>query len=161
LKGYDYSLPGAYFITILCYNRSEIFGEIGNGELKLNKQGLIVAKTCEWLHLQYPHTEMEKFVVMPNHFHGILWIDELSEICKGGSRPALTETDVTNTYTYLPNNEQIKGKPVGQLIGAFKTVSAKQINLLRSSSGQPVWQRNYYDFYDSDFVKRSRIKNIN
>ena len=43
LKGYDDSFPSAYFITILCYNRYEIFGEVVNGELKLNKQGQIAA----------------------------------------------------------------------------------------------------------------------
>jgi putative transposase len=65
-----------------------------------------------------------------------------SAICFDGARPALTE--------------RLKIKPLGQLIGAFKTLSAKQINLLRSTPGIPVWHRNYYDHIirnDEDFRK--------
>ena len=71
------------------------------------------------------------YVVMPNHFHGILQIIELDDCCRGGSRPAPTGL---NTI-----------KPLGQLIGVFKTISAKQINQIRGSPGSSIWQRNYYE----------------
>jgi putative transposase len=74
--------------------------------------------------------EISPYIVMPDHFHGVFRINDTDD-CKGGSRPALTE--------------KLKIKPLGQLIGAFKTMSAKQINLLRSTPGTPVWHRNYYD----------------
>jgi putative transposase len=64
---------------------------------------------------------------MPNHFHGILVFHENG---RGGSRSAPTS---------------IKRKPLGGLIGAFKTVSTKHINQLRNTEGQIVWQRNYYE----------------
>jgi REP element-mobilizing transposase RayT len=64
---------------------------------------------------------------MPNHFHGVLIIHDFS---RGGSRSAPTP---------------IKHKSLGRLIGAFKTVSTKHINLLRNTEGQVVWQRNYYE----------------
>ncbi len=65
---------------------------------------------------------------MPNHLHGVIMIDDIG---RGGSRTAPTD--------------MAKRKPLGRLIGAFKTVSTKQINILRGMSGAPVWQRNYYE----------------
>jgi REP element-mobilizing transposase RayT len=81
-------------------------------------------------------------VVMPNHFHGILMIDVGG---RGGSRTA-------------PTTDSIKRKPLGQLVGAFKTVSAKQINILRNSPGLPVWQRGYYDRIIRDEREMDRIQ---
>ena len=65
---------------------------------------------------------------------------------RGGSRnaPTLTRNDVVLTDKNLPINPELKRKSLGRLIGAFKTVSTKQINLIRNAPGTPVWQRNYY-----------------
>ena len=125
LKGFDYSRAGAYFVTIVTRQRECLFGEIANGEMKLNNYGSIVAKTWKWLEDQYSYIELLHGVVMPNHFHGLLMIHENG---RGGSRSAPTVA---------------KRKPLGQLVGAFKTVSTKQINLLRHAEGTVVWQRNY------------------
>jgi REP element-mobilizing transposase RayT len=126
LKDYDYSSPGAYFVTVVTYQRRCIFGEIVECEIRLNPFGQIVAQKWEWLPTQYPYVNTDSYIVMPNHFHGILQINESS---RGGSRPAPT----------------MKIKPLGQLIGLFKTVSAKYVNLFRGTPGIPVWQRNYYE----------------
>jgi len=76
LKEYDYIQPGAYFITICTHDRAGLFGEIVEGEMRLNEYGQIVRD--EWFHtavvrpcvVLYP----DEFVVMPNHVHGIIWI---------------------------------------------------------------------------------------
>jgi REP element-mobilizing transposase RayT len=125
LQGYDYSQAGGYFVTICTKNRKSIFGEIGNGIIQLNESGLIIEATCQWLSQQYTYVLLDTWVVMPNHFHGILFI--LND-CRGGSRTAPT-----------------RRKPLGRLIGAFKTVSTKKFNELHGTSGQPIWQRNYYE----------------
>jgi len=127
LKGYDYSQAGAYFVTIVAWQREMLFGEIVGEEMIFNEIGQIVSEQWRWLETQYPYIELGTWVVMPNHFHGILVIHDIG---RGGSRSAPTP---------------IKRKPLGGLIGAFKTVSTKQINLLRSTEGQMVWQRNYYE----------------
>jgi len=127
LKGYDYSQAGAYFVTIVAWQREMLFGEIINEEMVLNNFGKIVAEKWLWLETQYEYVELGAWVIMPNHLHGILVIYDNG---RGGSRPAPTPT---------------KHKPLGGLIGAFKTVSTKQINLLRDTEGQVVWQRNYYE----------------
>ena len=127
LKGYDYSQAGAYFVTIVAWQREMLFGDIVNGEMVLNDFGGIISEKWQWLEKQYEYIELGEWVIMPNHFHGILAIHDNG---RGGSRSAPTP---------------IKRKPLGGLIGAFKTVSTKQINLLRDTEGQVVWQRNYYE----------------
>jgi len=127
LLNYDYSQSGAYFVTIVARHRECLFGEIIDGKMKLNRYGEIVASTWQWLERQYSYIELGAWIVMPNHFHGILIIHDDR---RGGSRTAPTPT---------------KRKSLGRLIGAFKTVSTKHINLLRGTSGSIVWQRNYYE----------------
>jgi putative transposase len=76
LKGYDYTQPGAYFVTLCHHERMPLFGEIVNGEMRLNDIGR-VAERC-WLDIpsDFPHVALDAFVIMPNHVHGILWIIE-------------------------------------------------------------------------------------
>jgi len=168
LRGYDYSQPGAYFITICVWNRECVFGKIDNSEMRLNEFGEIVSEKWRWLAQQYPYVKSDEFIVMPNHFHGILWIRDIA--CRGGSRPAPTEIQPPGLSRPAPTDLQppglsrpapkdgIKIKPVGQLIGAFKTVSAKQINNIRNSSGISVWQRDFYDRIGRDENELSRIR---
>ena len=137
LKGYDYSSPGAYFITICVHGRECLFGEVTDGSMQLNEYGEIAAARWNWLAEQYPHVRLDEWVVMPNHMHGILIIHD--DDPGSGSRPAPTGSPPVPTGSSIP-----KRKPLGQLIGAFKTVSAKHINLARQTPGLPVWQRNYY-----------------
>jgi putative transposase len=76
LKGYDYSLTGVYFVTICSQNRDCLFGDIQNGKMVLNNTGRIVFD--EWMKtpLLRPNVELDEFVVMPNHVHGIIMITE-------------------------------------------------------------------------------------
>ncbi len=97
--------------------------------MALNEFGEIVAESWQWLEWQYEHVEIDEWVVMPNHLHGIIVITD----CRGGSRTAPTGSD------------QPKRKPLGRLIGAFKTVSTKRINEIYKTPGAKLWQRNYYE----------------
>ncbi len=126
LKGYDYSQAGAYFVTICTQNRECLFGNIVDGEMTLNDVGWIVSDAWQWLERQYNHVELDEWVAMPNHFHGIIAIVDQSR--RGGSRTAPTMTR----------------KSIGRLIGAFKTVSTKRVNKMRGTPGAKLWQRNYY-----------------
>lgn len=130
LPGHDYSRPGGYFVTIVAHGRECLFGEIVNDEMRLNEYGQIADDAWQWLARQYPYIELGIWVVMPNHLHGIIVLHEAG---RGGSRG-----EAAPTGAYRP-------KPLGGLIGAFKTVSAKKINLLRKTEGGIVWQRNYYE----------------
>ena len=76
LKNFDYTGAGAYFITISTKYRRNMFGQIRNGEMILSEAGTVVQE--EWLNLPNlrPGVELDEFVVMPNHFHAILWLPE-------------------------------------------------------------------------------------
>ena len=148
LQGYDYSRPGGYYVTIVVDGRECLFGEIVNGEMVLNDYGRIVAEVWQWLQEQYPYIELLAWVIMPNHIHGIIIIHEDG---RGGSRSAPTPYgDAAGTA---------KIKPLGSLIGAFKTVSTKKINILRNTEGGVVWQRNYYEHIIRDDNDYNRIHN--
>jgi len=72
LKGYDYAASGAYFITICTHHRERLFGEIIDGEMRLNPLGQLIDASWQRLSLHFPNLILDAFVVMPNHIHGIL-----------------------------------------------------------------------------------------
>src|SRR5664279_2394649 len=74
LKGYDYSQPGFYFVTICCQNRDCLFGKIKNGKMILNDAGMMVER--EWLKIpdRFQNSRLHEYILMPNHFHAILEI---------------------------------------------------------------------------------------
>lgn len=74
LKGYDYSLPGEYFITICTHNRKHIFGDVVGGEMRLNRFGKIAKH--EWLKTESirDNVVLDSFIIMPNHMHAVFGI---------------------------------------------------------------------------------------
>ncbi len=135
LAGNDYSAEGGYYITIVTHGRACLFGEIVEGKVHLNEFGKIVYE--EWYRTSKfrPNVELleDEFVVMPNHVHGIIWLNE------GPGRGSLQRTPTVERY----------GKPVSNsiptIIRLFKSTITVQINILRNTPGAPVWQRNYYE----------------
>ena len=74
LPHYDYSQPGAYFVTLCVAGRQCIFGEVTDGEMRLNKIGAFVADQWAGLPGHYINTVLDEFVIMPNHIHAIVQI---------------------------------------------------------------------------------------
>jgi REP element-mobilizing transposase RayT len=74
LQGYDYTLSGAYFITMVTYQRECLFGEIVNGEMRLSAMGQIAEEHWRLIPEHFPRVELGAYVVMPNHVHGIIVI---------------------------------------------------------------------------------------
>jgi hypothetical protein len=81
LPGYDYSQPGAYFVTICAYQRQCLFGEIIDGQMRLNQYGAIVADEWQKSSIMRREIELDAWVVMPNHFHGIVIIENTIRKC--------------------------------------------------------------------------------
>ncbi len=137
LKDYDYSQPGAYFVTICTWHRDLVFGSIFDGKLILNDNGRAVEKAWLDLSRHYHNVMVDEFIVMPDHFHGILFLIETLQ-------------------------EKVQG--LSEIIRGFKSRSARQINLIRDANGVPVWQRGYYDRIirnstELDLVRRYIIDN--
>jgi REP-associated tyrosine transposase len=72
LKGYDYSQAGLYFITICTQNRLCLFGEIENGGMQINDAGIMIEHQWQELIYRFDNIKLHEFIVMPNHFHGII-----------------------------------------------------------------------------------------
>lgn len=154
LKGYDYSQPGEYFITICTHNREFLFGEIVNGTMKLNNIGFIVEDEWKKTALIRDNVELGAFIIMPNHLHGIIIIrddnrDKSSENCRDELHNGCGESNNRRgTSQRAPTMERF-GKPtrnsIPTIIRGFKSASTKRINEIRQSPGIPVWQRNYYE----------------
>jgi len=102
LKGYDYSLPGAYFITICTKNREYLFGEIADRQMIVNNAGQIVLDCWHDLPNHYANIILDAFVIMPNHLHGIINIVETGFV-QTGLKPVSTNTN-TATTTIKPNH---------------------------------------------------------
>src|SRR5690348_5508388 len=72
LREYDYATPGAYFVTICARERKSLFGAVADQEMRLNSLGRIVERCWFDLRDHYPQIDLENFIVMPNHVHGIV-----------------------------------------------------------------------------------------
>ena len=127
LQGFDYSSSGAYFITICTQQRECFLSKIVDQEAELSNGGKIVQEVWDKLPLHYTNIELDAFVVMPNHVHGVIL---LGDTVGAGLRPALAAE---------------KRSSLSKIIGSFKSFSARGINEQRSTPGVPVWQRNYYE----------------
>ena len=156
LKGYDYTSPGAYFLTLCTHQRQCLFGGIVDGVMHLNAWGQIVER--DWLAIpnHNSHVELDEFVVMPNHFHGILIIG-----CRGeafASRSWMFPEDFGANASPLRMDGMDGSEPgrgdgrpngtqpgsIGAIVQTFKSQTTRKINRINQSKGRTLWQRNYY-----------------
>jgi putative transposase len=74
MQKYDYSQSGAYYVTIVAWQRECVFGEVVNRDMALTKYGLVAKQQWEKLPKRFPNIELGAFIIMPNHMHGIIVI---------------------------------------------------------------------------------------
>ena len=133
LDHYDYTTPSAYFVTICTLNRECLFCQIVDGIVKLNSTGRIVSE--EWVKTAdlRPHVEIDSYIVMPNHLHGILILNEIHR---------------RDTARRVPAMEQFSRPVAGSLptvIRSFKSAVTKRVNILQGTPGRRLWQGRYYE----------------
>ena len=163
LKKYDYSQPGAYFVTIVTQGRICCFGDNENGEMILNAAGEMVRE--EWLALpkRFPMITLGAFVIMPNHGHGIIEINEIVGSGLVPDRDGLIATTVAHKgrpYASARNDRALT--TLGDIIGAFKSITTVKYirgvkNLGWRSFEKRLWQRNYYEHIIRDQKDWERI----
>jgi len=93
LQDYDYSSEGAYFVTMCTQNRECLFGEIVNGEMILNEYGKIVEQCRNDLPNHYDNIALDAYVIMPDHFHGIIFIVSVDSVDALDSVNAIDSVD--------------------------------------------------------------------
>ncbi len=137
-KNYDYSNNGFYFVTICTKNRGMFFGEIKNGKMKLSNTGIIAEKFWQQIHNHFSFVNLHEFVIMPNHIHGIIEIN--NDLVGTGHCP------VQNNASKF---SAVSPKSLSTIIGSYKSIVTKTINLknraVPCSYGDFGWQPRFHD----------------
>ena len=141
LKDYDYTQVGAYFVTICTADRK--------ATLIVPAYRSVIEQAWSDLPSHYSNVQLDEFVVMPNHVHGII---VLTNEGKGwaGLRPAPTDASAPA--------EPAKQYPLSEIVRAFKSFSARRINEVRQTPGLPLWQRTYYEHVIRNDIDLNEIR---
>lgn len=178
LKEYDYSQAGMYFITLCIQDSLHLFGKISNDEMVLNDSGMMIEKWWNELENKFPNIELDEFVVMPNHFHGIIQITNTDPV-GADLRVCPDKYNCPDNANEREMGEHIKGEhtgsPLHKMIQWFKTMSTNEyIRNVKNNHWPPfnkkLWQRNYYEhiirneksyLHISEYIKTNPLKWLN
>jgi putative transposase len=177
LRGYVYSSRGIYFVTICTEKKVCLFGQVVDNEMKVNEAGRIVEKVWNSIPDRFPNVQVDSFVVMPNHVHGVIAImsdgrqgaasgartnAEAGGVLKGAASSARTSAETTEGAV---SGARANASPsLGKILRAFKSISAIEVNKEFGCEGRAVWQRNYFEHIvrdgdDLDRVRRYIVEN--
>lgn len=142
LKWFDYSQAGSYFVTISTYKGHHAFGGIEDGRMSLNDAGRIAQ--AEWLKLpeRFLGIQLDEYVIMPNHLHGIIIIPKGTTIANIPQR--FQEHMRKMAEERIPQLKKPYQAPtLGKIIGTYKGATARLIHL--SGAIDFAWQERYFD----------------
>ena len=156
LPGWDYETPGWYFVTICTKDRAHFFGEIQHQMIGLSVPGCIAWYVWNLIPVQFDSVTIDAFIVMPNHIHGIIKIENTA----GKSRktinhiPADNEKDVGG-ITGL-QNPMLTTRGLGRIIQWFKGRCTREIR--KRGQYDFAWQSRYHDHIVRDANELDRIR---
>lgn len=163
LPAFDYTDPGAYFITLVAHHRARLFGGVVDGVMRLNGWGEIVREEWEKTPQIRPEVELGVYQIMPNHFHAILIIHDVGahgrapdqnlqpppgRVTQPGHPAPGLPSAIDNPATMQAHSRAPLQRPprsLGSCVAGFKSAVTTRINQIRRTPGQLVWQRNYYE----------------
>lgn len=131
IPGFNYAAAGWFFVTVCTHERKSILSLIENNAVNVTAFGHLTEMCWAEIPRHFPNVQVDEFVVMPNHVHGIIVIDiEQGTACRAPTA-------------------EVFGRPVtaslSTIIRSFKSAASKQINEVRETPGSPVWQRGFYE----------------
>lgn len=149
LQGYDYSRPGAYYVTIVTQNRLCLFGDVVDGNMELNEAGQMVAKWYAELENKFPDIQCDAFMCMPNHVHFIVIKTDRDNNVGADLRVRLVD-EVKGAHIGAPQQLQRENTPLSTIVQWLKTMSTNEYIRGVKQNGWPsfpgkLWQRNYYE----------------
>ena len=162
LKGYDYSQPGLYFLTICCQDRMPCFGYIIHSKMHLSDAGKMIEKWYFELENKFPHIKCHAMVVMPDHFHCMIEIITKGQTYVSAHSPNANHANHANHGDHAnpgenanPGRGEHIGSPLPLVIQWFKTMTTNEyIRGVKTLNWVPfnkkLWQRNYHDIIVRD-----------
>ena len=160
LQNWDYRRAGAYFITICTENREHYFGEIENGKMKLSHLGVIADIFWHEIPARKPFVKLGEYVIMPNHIHGILIVDDHDSqtdvVVPVGTLHATSLREQPTTKNETMSKISPKSNSVSTIIRSYKSAVTKHANRLGIPNG---WQSRFYDHIIRDDAAFERISN--
>lgn len=145
LRGYDYSRSGGYFVTIPVQGQRWRMGTLKNVQVNLSLIGIIVDACWQHIFNRYAKVEVDTFIVMPNHLHGVLFIHNLGRGEAFEGRHETAVTDSPSNASPVRVSRGTKSGSLGAIVQNFKSISTRRINQLCDTPGERFWQRGYYD----------------
>ena len=148
LQERDYSRRGYYFVTICARNHTRSFGEVADGRMRLNMTGMIAQECWQAIPEHFPDTDIDEFIVMPNHIHGIVIVcGENNSTRDAYMRPLQAKRqNIDRTKMYL-----------SKIIQGFKSSVTRTVRK-RWDKHTFGWQRSYYDHIIRNEEKLNRIR---
>lgn len=137
LQYFDYSQSGAYFVTICTHERTCLFGDVVDGDMRLSDAGKIVEQCWLAIPIHFPRVDLDAFAVMPNHVHGIIVLT--NRIVGAKNFSPLHQYD--STTGKLPSRSP--SETIGSIVRGFKIGVTKWFR--KNTVTDTVWQRNYYE----------------
>ncbi len=165
LREYDYSQPGAYFITICTQNRTCLFGNVVDGKMVLNDAGEFARKCWMEIPNHFPRVTLDEFVIMPNHIHGIIIINvgaiNVRAINVGAKDFSPQQIPINKYHSpqqipinkyhspqQIPESFQSPSRSIGSIVRGFKIGITKWFR--QNTDIYNIWQRNYYEHIIQD-----------
>lgn len=143
LKDYDYAQEGWYFVTIIVQNRECIFGQVNENKVKLNEIGRIVDYHWEHLSKHFSFIELDEYVTMPNHIHGIVHIVRAMHSEANDEKSGNKYDKNASPIRPWPNGT--KPGSLSAIVQNYKAITSRKINRIRKTQGQRLWQRNFWE----------------
>ncbi len=160
LQHWDYGSNAAYFITICIKNREQLFGQIVEGKMQLNELGILANRYWQEIPQHFNFVALGNFVVMPNHFHGIIIINKTEiEPLNVETRQCLVSTNETNepNKTFGQMRFQNQGKnTLSSIVGSYKSAVTKKA---RKINNEFNWQSRFHDHIIRDAQSFENIQN--
>lgn len=166
LKNWDYRNNGAYFITINTGNRKHFFGEIINSEMQLSPIGEYAENFWMEIPKHFPFVELGNFVIMPNHTHGILIINNPNPVISLHCNDLLISLQCNEIDKSLQCNDSTgnqyfsdispKSGSISTIIRSYKSVVSKHARLLNPEFN---WQPKFHDHVIRNSESFERIQN--
>jgi len=175
LRNYDYTRPGFYFVTLCSRRRVSLFGHVEERSVHLSETGCVVRDCWREIPTHFPNVDLDAFVIMPDHVHGIVVILGDCRVPYGGAgaqhaaplRCSHAEDEspprvMSNSLDPSSSTAAVVGRvapgSLGAIVRSFKSAVTRAVNIKRGSPGAAIWQRNYHERIIRDDVELRNIR---